>query len=211
MVQPMIRLGPLLQLACVYALSIVSTLAQAMSPNIVINEVHHDDAPKTSRGEFIELYNAGDQSVDLSGWLLEGVGAYEFPTETLLEPDQFLVIAEDARTLRTKFRIRTTHQYSGGLDNDGDDIRLLDHNGALIDRVDYRSGFPWPAAARGTGASMELLHPSLDNNLGGSWRSSTHPTPGARNSVYSLNIPPQIRQVNHEPQQPQSGDDVTLT
>jgi len=211
MVQPMIRLGPLLQLACVYALSIVSTLAQAMSPNIVINEVHHDDAPKTSRGEFIELYNAGDQSVDLSGWLLEGVGAYEFPTETLLEPDQFLVIAEDARTLRTKFRIRTTHQYSGGLDNDGDDIRLLDHNGALIDRVDYRSGFPWPAAARGTGASMELLHPSLDNNLGGSWRSSTQPTPGARNSVYSLNIPPQIRQVNHEPQQPQSGDDVTLT
>ena len=211
MVKPMIRLGPLMQLACVYALSLTSALPQAMSPKIVINEVHHDDVPKTSKGEFIELYNAGDQTVDLSGWLLEGAGAYVFPAETLLEPDQFLVIAEDARTLRTKFRIRTTYQYSGGLDNDGDDIRLLDHNGALIDRVDYRSGFPWPTAARGTGASMELLHPSLDNNLGGSWRSSTQPTPGVQNSVYSLKIPPQIRQVNHVPQQPLSGDDVAIS
>ena len=40
------------------------------------------------------------------------------------------------------------------------------------DRVDYDSGFPWPSAASGAGSSMELIHPSLQNDLGGSWRSA---------------------------------------
>jgi hypothetical protein len=37
------------------------------------------------------------------------------------------------------------------------------------------------------------------------------PTPGARNSVYATNAPPQIRQVAHTPEQPKSGDPVTIT
>lgn len=207
----MIRMSPFLRLAWCFSLSITTALAQVVSPTVVINELHHDDFPKTSRGEFVELFHVGTQTLDLSGWRLAGVGEYVFPAETTLEPGQFLVIAEDSRTLRTKFRIRTTHQYRGGLDNNGDDIRLLDSSGNLIDRVDYRSGFPWPTAARGTGASMELLHPSLDNNLGGSWRSSQQPTPGAQNSVYTQNAPPQARQVKHQPQQPTSQEDVHIT
>ncbi|MEZ6117067.1 MAG: hypothetical protein R3C28_10915 [Pirellulaceae bacterium] len=51
---------------------------------------------------------------------------------------------------------------------------------------------------------MELIHPSLDNDLGGSWRSagdqiSGRPTPGTVNSIYSTNAPPQIRQVDVDP------------
>lgn len=37
------------------------------------------------------------------------------------------------------------------------------------------------------------------------------PTPGARNSVYSANAAPQMRQVNHGPEQPVSGEAVTIT
>jgi hypothetical protein len=37
------------------------------------------------------------------------------------------------------------------------------------------------------------------------------PTPGARNSVYATNAPPQIRQVDHSPEQPSAGDAVTIT
>jgi hypothetical protein len=40
---------------------------------------------------------------------------------------------------------------------------------------------------------------------------STAPTPGAQNSVYSAQAPPAIRQVLHTPNQPLSGQDVTIT
>ena len=46
-------------------------------------------------------------------------------------------------------------------------------DGERIDRVNFDIDFPWPIAADGVGSSMELINPSLDNNLGSSWRSST--------------------------------------
>lgn len=68
--------------------------------------------------------------------------------------------------------IAPSGEWIGKLDNDGERIVLRDGTGNVIDQVDYGVGFPWPAAARGGGSSIELIHPSLDNDLGGSWRSS---------------------------------------
>ncbi|MEZ6121331.1 MAG: lamin tail domain-containing protein [Pirellulaceae bacterium] len=107
-------------------------------------------------------------------------------------------------------------EYAGKLANSGERITLRDNLGGLIDTVSYQIGFPWPTAAGGDGPSMELIHPSLDNDLGGSWRSagdqiSGRPTPGTVNSIYSTNAPPQIRQVDVDPAQPISGVDVVLT
>ena len=178
---------------------------------VVINEVHHDAAPKTERAEFVELYNASLDTVDLSGWQLAGVGPYTFPASTTLGPGHFLVVAENVLTMRSKFRIQTTHQYSGGLENDGERLRLIDAAGVEVDRVDYRSGFPWPTGARGEGSSMELIHPLLNNDLGASWRSSTRPTPSRTNSVYSVHSPPFTRQVRQTPQQPRVGEPVRIT
>jgi len=151
-------------------LSFTTTAATALG--VVINEVHYDADPKTEAAEFVELYNAGDLQVDLSGWTLTGIGNYVFPVGTTIDPGAFLVLAEDIATMQSKFGVTTTHQYAGSLSVDGDDLRLLDAGGGEVDRVDFKAGFPWPTAARGEGASMELIHPSLDNDLGGSWRSS---------------------------------------
>ena len=58
---------------------------------------------------------------------------------------------------------------------------------------------------------MQLVNPAFDNDLGGSWRSAL-PTPAAANTgVLADNIPPQVRQVKHSPQQPKSGEVVTIT
>ena len=201
----------LIRIPGICLLRLSTLLAQPSTPWVVIHEVHHDDVPKTSRGELIEIYNADDVSVDLSGWTLEGAGNFTFPPDTALTPDQFLVIAEDISTMRSKFKVVTSHEYDGGLDNDGELLRLINHEGVEVDRVDYKSGFPWPTGARGAGASMELIHPLLDNDLGASWRSSNQPTPGKRNSVYNTNAPPLTRQVMHLPQQPRAGEKVTVT
>ncbi len=187
---------------------------------VVINEFHYDPEPKTERVEFIELYNSGSEAVDLSGWALTSGVQYRFPEGSVLEGGGYLVLAENKAAYDQKFG----SIFSGGilafaswevgvLANDGERIVLEDGEGRVVDEVDYRLGFPWPVApGDNTGRSAELLHPGLENDLGGSWRASLdRPTPGKRNSVYTEEVPPQLRKVEHRPRAPRSGEAVLAT
>ena len=158
------------------------TTTASRPPTIVINEIHYDAEPKTEPAEFVELLNAGDLPIDLTGWRLEGGVDYTFPADTSIEAGAFLVAGEDPATLRSAFGVNTSHRYSKSLNNDGEEVRLIDAANNEVDRVNYRAGFPWPTAARGTGSSMELIHPGLDNNLGGAWRSSSAGQIGPRST-----------------------------
>src|SRR5205823_3616302 len=84
-------------------------------------------------------------------------------------------------------------QFTGSLSNGGDTLRLTDAALNTIDQVGYGAGFPWPTVgdpvgANGTGPSIQLINPGMDNDLGGNWRSAV-PTPGGQNSVFSGNSP----------------------
>ena len=141
---------------------------------VIINEIHYDADPKTDAVEFVELHNAGGKDVDLSGWRFSSGIQYTFPVNTTLEPGGQLVVAENPTELRRKFTLGASvvfGPYINRLSN-GEVLTLRDAADQRVDRVDYGSGFPWPTAASGAGSSMELIHPSLDNDLGGSWRSS---------------------------------------
>ena len=195
---------------------------------IVINEIHYNPDLKTDLVEFIELYNTGPYDMDISGWrFCDGVD-YTFPPNTIFPADSYLVIAEDPALAYSPVTIPQKYgtdpsvvmgPFSGGLNNEGERIRLCDALGAVVDSVDYQLGFPWPTVGDavpdvvpgGTGHSIQLVHPTLDNDLAGSWRSA-YPTPGDLNAmVLAENSPPQIRQVRHMPEQPKSGQVVTIT
>ena len=146
----------------------------AVLGDVVINEIHYDANPKTDAVEFVELHNAGGKDVDLSGWRFSNGIQYTFPANTTLEPDGQLVVAENPTELRRKFKLSASvvfGPYINRLSN-GEVLTLRDAADQRVDRVDYGSGFPWPTAASGAGSSMELIHPLLDNDLAGSWRSS---------------------------------------
>ena len=51
---------------------------------------------------------------------------------------------------------------------------------------------------------VEVMIPSANSFVG-------TPTPNAQNSVFAINVAPQMRQVGHSPQRPTSGEDVTVT
>ena len=155
-------------------LSLLSlTIQFPVGAMVVINEIHYDHEPKTQRGEFVELYNAGASTVDLSGWHLGGAVEFVFPGGTKIAAGKYLVIAEDPSTVESLFALNDVlGPYNGRLSNDGERLDLENPAGESVDAVDYGIGFPWPSAARGGGASMELINPELDNDLGGSWRSS---------------------------------------
>ena len=147
--------------------------AARLNAQVVINEIHYEPENKTAAEEFIELYNASEAPVDLSGWYFSNGIIFTFPDGTLLPAGDYLVVAEDPAVLADNLSFEgASGPWEGRLDNGGETLTLRDATGARVDEVDYQAGFPWPLAAQGKGSSMELLHPGSDNNLAGSWRAS---------------------------------------
>lgn len=201
------------------------------SGQIVINELYYAPPDKTTHTEFVELFNAGTQSIDLSGWSIAGGITYVFPPTPALAPGAFCVVAQDASALATHFGVSALGPFQGSLNNEGDTIRLFNNSGDLVDEVKYGTGFPWPCAASGDGCSLELNNPHSDNSLGCNWRSSgwsdvesrpedgypevvdrgAAPTPGAPNTVYTAVPPPQIIGVTHTPDWPAATNAVTIS
>ena len=199
----------------------------SLSHDVVINEIHCDPDVKTDLLEFVELCNTGPNDVNLAGWrLCDGV-RYPFEPGAMLPAGGYVVVVQDwfAAVLKWPRLVKKVagHDqvygpFDGRLGNDGQMLTLCDPYGRVVDRVTYELGFPWPTTgdpvsdgAPGTGASIQLIHPGLDNALAGSWRSAL-PTPGARNvNAYSDRSVPDIEQVDHSPYQPGSGQVVTLT
>ncbi len=161
-------------LAAAFVLSAGSSaLVAAESQGIVINEIHIDPPDKTKPAEFIELINTTGSPVDVGGWGFTDGISFTFPGGTTIQPGGFLVIAEDPATLLSEFGVSgALGPWEGSLRNSGETLALSDAAGALIDEVDYRLGFPWPVTGEAPGSSIELIHPGLDNDLGGHWRSS---------------------------------------
>ncbi|MCA9196078.1 MAG: tandem-95 repeat protein, partial [Planctomycetales bacterium] len=186
----------------------INSLAQQQQ--IVINEIHSDPNDKTNWVEFIELYNKGDQPVSLGGWVFTAGVDFTFPNDASIPAGGYIVVAQDAAMFQAEFDVTAMGQWEGTLRNSGERIELRSAGGDLIDTVDYKLGFPWPVVGEAPDKSLQLLNPEADNDLGGSWRSAT-PSPGVANPIRSDNIAPQMRQVEHSPQQPTDADDVTIT
>lgn len=148
------------------------TTIAAISATPVINEFHYKAADDTSLEEFIELYNPSDAAVDVSGWTLSSAVTFTFPGGSVIPAGGYLVACQDPATMLSKYGVTAVGPWSGNLNSSGEKIVLKNGGGTTIDSVDYGVGFPWPTGAAGGGSSAELINPGLDNDLGGSWRSS---------------------------------------
>ena len=178
----------------------------------VINEIHSDPTDSKSRfTEFVEIYNPLTTPIDVGQWSLGGGLSYQIPPGTVIAPNGYLVIGENPAHLVAGLSYAgALGPWSGSLGNGGDEVLLRDAGLAVVDRVAYELGFPWPTVGGDPGNSLQRLHEGLDGSLGGSWRSAL-PTPGARNRVTTGLVPPAIRQVAHAPRAPSSGQAVTIT
>lgn len=198
-----------------------------VSADVVINEINYDPEPKTDLAEYIELLNTGESAVDLSGWTFSNGIGYTFPEGATIEAGAFLILAQNVSGYQKKYGsifvggLKAFGEFAtGSLANEGERIVLRNAANEIVDEVNYQSTFPWPIAPQGEavqengdGVSMELLNPALDNDLAGSWRAGSVPTPGKVNSVFAelTAVPPHLRQVEHSPKAPRSGEAVTIT
>lgn len=146
---------------------------RAAETAIVINEIHYHPGTDEELEEFIELHNTGGTAVDVSNWqFVQGV-TYTFPAGASVPAQGYLVVARDQAHLASLFGgLNLVGNVVGRLDNNGERLTLVDDAGTTIDTLRYDDKWPWPAAADGTGSSLELVNPNDDNDHPRNWRGS---------------------------------------
>ena len=175
------------------------------STDIVINEVmyhYRPDVTATSyvdnAEEWIELYNRGTQAVALVGWRFDDAVQFTFPSDAVLAPDSYLVVARDAAVLSAKYPSVTILGDFNGKLNAGERLALLDADDNPADEVRFYGDRPWPLYADGGGCSLELKNPWADHARPEAWAASDETTNSAwqhyevtvtaTNPVYTPNI-----------------------
>ena len=117
--------------------------------SVVINEF----AAVNANPDWVELYNPGDSIINLDGWTIKDSSASnKIPLIGSICPDDF-----------RKF------DFSNRLDNGGDNIKLFDASGNLVDSIVYFSDTV-PTHSQGESTGRE---PDGENN----WQNFTTPTP----------------------------------
>ncbi len=182
----------------------------AAATTIVINEIHYDPTPAASTLEYVELFNAGAQSIDLAGWRLEGGVDFDFPVGTTLAANGFLVVALDPAGVGAAYDVQAVlGPFQGRLANEGDQLTLRNARAQVIDTVEYGTGFPWPVTGYTADHAINLINYGYDNAIPGAWRAGA-PTPGAPNAGLTDNPPPFVHSVDHQPQAPRGTDAVAI-
>lgn len=116
-------------------------------------------APREGDDQWIELFNSSATTVDLGGWFVDdGVGGsepYIVPDGTIFQPGAFLLFYGSASGVV--------------LDETGDEVRLIDPAGAVVDAVALR-----PLARNA----------SYSRDEAGIWHDNWPPSPGTPNRPF---------------------------
>ncbi|HEY0548481.1 MAG TPA: lamin tail domain-containing protein, partial [Verrucomicrobiae bacterium] len=142
-------------------------LLGARAQNILINEIMYHPASQDSREEYLELFNAGPTNVNLTGWQFTKGINFTFPSNTVLSPSSYLVVAAHGPTFASAHPgvanyvagylvVRTTNVATGtyinfenSLSNVRDALQLEDAAGNVIDSLTYADEGDWATRRRG--------------------------------------------------------------
>lgn len=142
--------------------------------DVVITEIMYNPPGSTDSLEYIELYNQGSDTAFLDGYYFGSGITFAFPMVSIA-PNEYLVITTNAPAFYNTFGTTALQWTSGFLSNSGEPLVLKDDQGTTIDSVFYGTLPPWPAAANGSGPSLVLCDPSLDNALAENWILASEP------------------------------------
>lgn len=154
-------------------------------PRIVINEFTNSDVAQNYA--FVELYNAEDFDVNMSGWHLEGLDRHNFPEGFVMPAHSYVVLQNSnfahnlTSNIFTNFNVQSVVFGNGSDFSEGNDMVLKDKFNTLIDSV--------PSINNTTDYAIQLINPFLDNSYMANWKvigNSTYFnfTAGKQNSVF---------------------------
>jgi hypothetical protein len=145
------------------------------SGDIVINEIAWAGTAANAADEWIELYNNGANTVDLSGWsLCKGVNKIFGLQGSISASGYFLIERTDDTTISDIPADLSITFGNGGLLNSGEHLVLRNagacDQGEVIDEVGPGAWYAGEAEAR---ATMERIDPSLNGNDAANWATNS--------------------------------------
>lgn len=168
---------------------------------IVPSEVMYNPRQITNGFEYIELYNSGSSSVDLSGWSFTAAINFTFPSGASIAPSDFVVVANSKNKVAKVYTIpdaKLFGPYGGKLSSKGETVTLV--NAAKVTQFSFTFDNKWYPLTDGYGSSLELICADADPQSPSSWRASPVPfsndpnleysgTPGAQSTWYQCPAP----------------------
>jgi hypothetical protein len=150
-------------------------LLLAQEKTITISEINfHSDSTRNA-GDWIELYNYGNDELNISGWIITRIEVNQFltfPSNTIIAPKGYLVLYQDLNLFESQHQNINNKLGPLGWELSGkhDIIRLYDSQFQEVLHVEYFDILPWPKASDGHGRTMELQHYLSDLNDGNNWQ-----------------------------------------
>lgn len=129
-----------------------------------------------STDEWMELYNAGDSSVDLTGWKIEIDGDSSISLSGSIPADGYFLIERSADTTVSDILgdlITSFGRY--GLSNSGEHLRLKDGVGAVQDEIGPGAWYAGvnPSGNASARASMERVVASVRGDDPTNWKTNS--------------------------------------
>jgi hypothetical protein len=125
-----------------------------------------------SYGEWFELYNSEDTTINLSNWVIKSGENEEHlisgDMSLFIDPGQYLVFGKNDN-VSINGGLVIDYEYSNiSFSNNNDELLIVNQNGEIVDEVHYTNDWPF-----GSGIAMETHDPESDNGISSNWFSST--------------------------------------
>ncbi len=152
--------------------------------SIVINELMYDPISGNDDDQYIELYNAGTNTVSLADWQFTAGVTFTFPANAVIGPNGYVVVGRNTANLfanYTNLNSGSTYgNYTGKLSHNGERVALAQPESyfgsntiyVVEDEVTYGTGGRWGQWSSGNGSSLELIDPHANHRLAANWADS---------------------------------------
>lgn len=167
------------------------------SSTVVINElmINPNNVASLPAFEYIELYNNGNISVDLSSLVLQiNNNQITLPSYTIAPRQYAILCSPESASQFSRFGNAVPLSRWYALNNAGATIRLSLQN-EIIDEVSYRDTWYNSTTKKNGGWSLERINPNWICNINLNW-SATHSlsggTPGKSNTIYDKEFLPSL-------------------
>ena len=158
--------------------------------NLVVSELHYHPANPTTPEElavssdrddfeFLELFNIGESTLDLTGVRFEAGITFAFPDNTVLWAGKRLLLIRNRAAFEARYGALVgiqSFEYTGRFNNDGEQLLITGDGQKPIHDFTYNDQLPWPTEADGAGSSLILVNPADGPPHGepASWTTSRH-------------------------------------
>jgi hypothetical protein len=147
-------------------------------PRVKITEVMYLPENGNDKLEYLELVNTSPGEVDLSGWMISGIG-FTFPAGSVVPAGSTFIVGKSPPDLRARYPGVALPllfgPYPGKLADGGEEIRVLDAGPgfpATIDYLSYGDKSPWPELVPGHSIELTDTAPDSDNDRPENWAAS---------------------------------------